>query len=406
MEGIFAIAVGAYIANGKLDVDTINNIRSSSSFSGGKGKVTIQSNIANNANLIGIQADPKDKITVSVEINLRSKNVDGMFGDDLEPNTKVDSLVLAVVNKVPNLATIKKVQSFIVDILTNNKPDDIEFVVVADGSEASATKGGLVKGDVKLDIHARTKTNIPQEIKGTISFSLKTGEDTKTVSNLSIFGGILKIGQHYDLEFVSGINKDIDFTGKYNDTQKLVYDHPDKWNDEDHFISYLRKYLLIQDSYLSKKDDDFEGGGAERRIQQMTAELAHLKKLLKRFVEAFSSDIKGHDSDSFTTDPHDRLFASRTFDFIQKEIFGKDVAEYIHITDRDIREIKKSDLDNFKYEYVVKVESETNAIMNFIGINVDGSQKLIFRIIPRLEYNIKTERKTQLLTVDIGNIFD
>jgi hypothetical protein len=404
MEGIFAIAVGAYIANGKLDVDTINNIRSSSSFSGGKGKVAIQSNISSNANLIGIQADPEDKITVSVEINLRSKNVDGMFGDDLDPNTKVDALVASVVNKVPNLSTIKKIHSFIVDILTNNKPDDIEFVVVADGSGASAAKGGFIKGDVKLDIHARTKTSIPQEIKGTLSFSLKTGEDAKTVSNLSIFGGILKMGQHYNLEFVEGISKDIEFTGKYKDTQKLVYDHPDKWTDEEHFISYLRKYLLIQDSFLSKKDDEFEGGGAERRVQQMTAELTHLKTLLKKFIEAFTRDIKGIDSDVFTAEPHARLFASKTFDFIQREIFGTDIAEYIHVTDSDIKEIKKADIENMKYEYVVKVESEPNGIVNFTGINIDGSKKLIFRIVPRLEYNIKTQRKTQLLTIDIGDL--
>ena len=404
MEGIFAIAVGAYIANGKLDTDTINSIRSSPNFKGGKGKVSIQSNTANNANLIGIQADPEDKITVSVEINLRPKNVGGMFGDDLEPNTKVDALVASVVNKVPNLSTIKKIQSFIVDILTNNKPDDIEFVVIADGSEASATKGGLIKGDVKLDIHARTKTSIPQEIKGTLSFSLKTGTDTKTVSNLSIFGGILKMGQHYDLDFVSDINKDTEFTGKYKDTQKLVYEHPDKWADEEHFISYLRKYLLIQDSFLSKKDDEFEGGGSERRVQQMTAELTHLKTLLKKFIVAFTRDIKGIDSDVFTTDPHARLFASKTFDFIQREIFGTDIAEYIHVTDSDIKEIKKADIENMKYEYVVKVESEPNGIVNFIGINIDGSKKLIFRVVPRLEYNIKTQRKTQLLTIDIGDL--
>jgi hypothetical protein len=404
MEGIFAIAIGAYIAHGKLDNNLINNLRASPEFRNGKGKATIQANMADNANLRGIVADPDDKITVAVEINLRAKNVDGMFGDDLEPNTKIDSLIASVISKVPNLSTIQKIQRFIVDILTNNKHDDIEFVVVADGSEAYTSHGGNIKGDVKLDIHARTKTSIPQEIKGTISFSLKTGSDTKTVSNLSIFGGLLRLGHHYNLEFVSGIDKDVVFTGKYKDTQKLIYDHPDKWDDEDHFISYLRKYILIQDSFLSKKDDEFEGGGSERRIQQMTAELNHLKSLLKKFIDAFASDIKGKDSDVFTADPHARLFASRSFDFIQREIFGSDMSEYIHITDSDIKEIKQSDIENMKYEYVVKVESEPNGIMNFIGINVDGSRKLIFRIVPRLEYSLKTGKKTQILTVDIGDL--
>lgn len=404
MEGIFAIAIGAYIAHGKLDINTINALRASPGFNNGKGKVSIQSNIADNANLSGINSSPDDKISVTVEINLRPKNVDGMFGDDLEPNAKIDTLISSVVNKVPNLSTIQKIQRFIVDILTNNKHDDIEFIVIADGSDAYTTKGGLVKGDVKINIHARTRTSIPQEIKGTISFSLKTGHDTKTVSNLSIFGGILKLGHHFNLEFVNGIDKDVDFTGKYGDTQKLIYDHPDKWADEDHFISYLRKYIIIQDSFLSKKDDDFEGGGEERRLQQMTSELNHLKILLKKFIDAFARDIKGKDSDTFTVDPHDRLFASLAFSFIQREIFGSDTAEYIHITDDDIREIKQSDISHMKYEYVVKVESEPSGIMNFIGINVDGSRKLIFRIIPRLEYNIKSKRKTQLLTVDIGDL--
>lgn len=395
VEGIFALAIGAYIAHGKIDNNIINSLRALPEFHNGKNKTIIQANISDNENLKGIVASPGDKMTVIVEINPNPKSLGEVFSDDLESNSNIDILISSIVKKITNLETIQKIQCFVIDILSNNKHDDIDFVV-------NISNGWKIRNEVRLTIHAISKES--QETKDTISFQLRAGNDAQTVCNLSIFDGILKLGRQYNLDFVSGIDKEFILTGKYEDTQKIIYDHPDKWSDENHFISYLRKYLTIQDSFLNKKEDDYEGGISERRIQQMTEELNHLRLLLGKFIAAFVSDLKGKDSDVFTTDSHARLFASRSFDFIQSEIFTSEMSEYIHISHNDIKEIKQSDIENMKYEYVVKVEIDTKGVMDFIGINIDGSRRLIFKITPRIEYNIKTNRKIQILTVDVGDI--
>jgi len=363
---------------------------------------TIENNIANNALLYGIRPTSDDKVSVSLSIKLRPTNVEGMFGDHIVDNPEIDLYTNILIAKVPKMHAIAKIKEFVIDILTNNKPDNVNFIVSAEGSDVRAEKG-QIKGDIRLRVEAKTKTEIPSDIKEPISFSLKTGSMT-SASNLGIFGGIFKLCKLYNLEFIDGMS-DIDrMPENYKGLQDLIYRLPEKWQDEDHFISYVRDYLHIQDSFLSKKDDSFEGGTKERKMVQTSAELEHLKKTLVRFMKAFTDEVKGKDSDSYNADPHDRLFASRTFEFLRKELFGTDMADYIHITAGDVKEIRSSDIDELKHKYVIKVESEGNGIINFYGINMDNEKKLLFRIRPRLEYSLKSSKKTQTLQVEIADL--
>jgi hypothetical protein len=80
------------------------------------------------------------------------------------------------------------------------------------------------------------------------------------------------------------------------------------------------------------------------------------------------------------------------------------MADYIHITAGDVKEIRSSDIDDLKHKYVIKVESEGNGIINFYGINMDNEKKLLFRIRPRLEYSLKSSKKTQTLQVEIADL--
>lgn len=402
MEGIFAIAVALHMAYGRIDTRTVNSIRKSLDLSNGKATYTIDPNIAKD-NIYNVQADTSDKVSVRVEINLRKNKVDGMFGNNMVADPEVDSNIATLANKIPNLKIIKRIHEFMVEILTNHKKDEIIFTVVADGVAGSSSRNSL-KGDVHLKISATSKTDIPKDLREPIVFSLKTSENSSksTVSNMGIFAGLFRLGKLFNLKFIEGLENIKEFPDKYSKIQEIVYQHPDKIPDEDHFIHYVKKYLSIQDRYYS-------GGGEgetdiDKKVYQAKEELEHLKATLKRFIQAMSEEIQMKDSEVFTADPRARVFTMKCFDFLRKQIFGEDLAKVVNIKQNDIKEIEDADFDNLKNEYVINLKTDENGTMRFYGININNEKKLLFQIRPRLEYNLKNGKKTQTLMVEVGDL--
>lgn len=402
MEGIFAIAVALHMAYGRIDTKLIQSVRKSLELSNGKASYTIDPNIARD-NIYGVQADESDKVSVRVEINLRKNKVDGMFGKDMIADPEVDSHISTLANKVPNLKVMKKIHNFMVEVLTNHKKDEIIFTVVADGVEGSSSRN-TVKGDVRLKISATSKTDIPKDLREPIIFSLKTSENASksTVSNMGIFAGLFRLGKLFNLRFIEGLESLKDFPDKYSKIQEIIYQHPDKIPDEDHFIHYVKKYLSIQDRYYS-------GGGegetdVDKKIYQAKEELDHLKVALKRFIQAMSEEIQMKDSEVFTADPRARVFTMKCFEFLRKQIFGEDLARVVSIKYDDVKEVEDADFDTLKDEYVINLQTNESGNMRFYGININNERKLLFQIRPRLEYNLKNGKKTQTLMVEVGDL--
>ena len=402
MEGIFAIAVALHMAYGRVDKTMLQTIRKSLDLSNGKASYVIDPNIAND-NIYNVEADAEDKISVKVQLNLKPKSVEGMFGANIIPHPEVESNINALVNKLQHLKIIKKIHEFMVSVLTNNKKDEISFAVIADGLDSSSSRS-TIKGDVKLKISATSKTDIPKDLKEPIVFSLKTfeNESKSTVSNMGIFAGLFRLGKTFNLRFIEGLEGLKEFPDKYSQIQNLVYQHPDKIPDEDHFIHYVKKYLSIQDKYYS-------GGGegeteADKKVYQAKAELEQLKITLKRFIQAISEEIQAKDSEAFTADPRARVFTMKCLEFLRKQIFGEDLARVVSIKKGDIKEIEDADFDTMKDNYVVNLQTDENGNMRFYSIDINNEKKLLFQIRPRLEYNLKNGKKTQTLMVEVGDL--
>lgn len=398
MEGIFAIAVALHMAYGRIDKSKLHQIRKSLDLSSGKASYVIDPNIAND-NIYGVEADSSDKVSVKVEVYLRPNKVDGMFGPKMVAYPAVDSKIETLVNKVPNLKILRKIHEFMIGVLTNHKKDDIDFTVVADGG-AGISSGGTIKGDIKLKISAKSKTDIPKDLSEPIVFSLKT--DETTVSNMGIFDGMLKLGQLFNLSFIEGLEKLDKFPDKYSKIQDIIYQHPEKMDDDNHFLSYVRKYLTIQDKHYAG-GGDYESD-ADRKVGQAGQELNQLKVTLNRFIQAMSEEIQAKDSEVFTADPRARVFTMKCFEFLRGAIFGSDTPRVVSIRGNDIKEIEDADFDQLKNEYVVNLKTEPNGTMKFYGININNESKLLFQIRPRLEYNLKSGKKTQKLIVEVGEL--
>jgi hypothetical protein len=402
MEDVFAIAIALHMAYGRVDKNLINTIRRSLDLSNGKATHTIDPNIATD-NIYGIEADANDKISVKVEIRLRPSKVEGMFGNQMVVNPRVDAYIDALARRVPDLNIMKKIHGFMMDVLTNHKKDEIDFFVIADGVSTSSSKNTL-KGDVKLKISAKTKTDIPKDIKEPITFSLKAEENAtkNTVSNMGIFVGLFRLCKLFKLRFIEGLEGLDEFPDRYSKMQEVVYQHPDKIPDEDHFIHYVKKYMTVQDRY-------FAGGGegespADKKAYQATEELDVLKSILKRFIQAMSEEIQMKDSDAFNADPRARVFTMRCLEFLRSQIFGEDVSRVISIKQDDIKELAKADFDAMKDQYVVNLQTDDNGNMKFYSIDINNEKKLLFQIRPRLEYNLKNGKKTQTLMVEVGDL--
>ncbi len=402
MEGIFAIAIALHMAYGRVDKGMLNTIRRSLDLSSGRAKHTIDPNIAND-NIYNVEADAQDKISVKVEIRLRPSKIQGMFGSNIAANPKADAYIDALVNRVPDLRIVKKIHEFMIEVLTNHKKDEIEFTVVADGVSTSSSKNTL-KGDVQLKISATSKTDIPKDLREPIVFSLKSGEaSTKsTVSNMGIFVGLFRLCKTFNLRFIEGLEGVEDFPDRYSKMQDLVYQHPDKIPDEDHFIHYVKKYMTIQDRY-------YAGGGegdtdADKKAYQARDELEHLKVTIKRFIRAMTDEIRMRDSEVFTADPRARVFTMKCLEFLRKQIFGQDMARVISIKGSDVKEIDTADFDAMKDTYVINLQTDESGTMRFYGIDINNEKTLLFQIRPRLEYNLKNGNKVQTLMVEVGDL--
>lgn len=378
MEGIFAIGVALYIADGYIDKNKLNSIRKEVVIKPKEPFTkTVDSNIASDGwiaqKLPHIR--PGNKLAVKVIIRLKN-TAKSAFGPEAKPIPNIDNSIEQMTNQIAHTSAIKRIEQFIVKVLTNHQPDDIIFYVVADGMESASSKE-QIKGDVMLRVEAKSNTPIPSDVEQPIKFSIKT--DTNTSSNLSVFTAILRLGNFFGLPFTKGLEGLNSFpdvggskSGKVWELIRGSFSQQSK--DPSHLMYYVRNLLTAQDKMYAQQDP------AQKELaQQKVMEYAWI--IVKKSIEQMETQLKNKDE---TYD-----FTKKSFDFIEKEIFGSDMADVIKILPTSIDEISKVDFDELRKQYVVEFATMGNE-MKFIGVNREtGKRDILFTLRPDIRMSPK-----------------
>lgn len=377
MESVFSIMVGLQIAYGRVEPTEVRKLRNDLASKNGK-EITIQVDVKDNPILSNLQADDFDKLTVKVKSkpNKESKH-----------NSIVDGTIETLSQRVSSLKAVDTINRYMVKLLTNKRPDEVVFYVIDEGGE-------------RMSIQAKSNTPVPVDLELPITFTTKINEP-HTVK-MGIFRGILKLGQMFNLQFVSGLDSLDEFPENYSEARDLIFKHQDKWDDDSHIIHYIKEYIHTQDKFSMTSTEEFQGGERERNIAQAAKELEIQKQLVEVFLDHFQYEVEGKDTEQYTTDPRNIYFSSLIFKFLDEVLFKDTVDDVITVSQTDIKESSRSSIEELKNKYVVDFQRVGNT-MKFFGIDINNNSQLLFEIKPRLEY-YPYRRKIQLLSVEVNDL--
>ena len=199
MEGIFAIACSLYIAYGKINKSKLNELRLKIEPNKFKaGRVTIA--VADDIPLF------EDRLTVELQMRLKSGSVTGAFGDDFAMHLskhsdigKINEKITVLIKTAESAAYLKKLNRIKLQYANNSKTEKLKFIVVADGVEGEQS-GGTIKGDVMISLYVEDSGNKKiLSAPNAISYSVKSG--SKTAANLSPYKGMLAIAKHFSVKY-------------------------------------------------------------------------------------------------------------------------------------------------------------------------------------------------------------
>lgn len=397
MEGIFAIGVAIYIADGKIDVQKLNSIRKNVVIKSDQAfQQMIDSNIAADgwiANRLQ-HIQPGNKLGVMVVVNLKN-TAKQAFGPKSKPILNIEETIAQMTSQIAHTKAIKRIEQFIVNVLTDRKPDDIIFYVIADGSQTSASKN-QIKGDVMLRVEAKTKTLVPQDIEKPISFSIKT--DTSKVAGLSVFTAILRLGNFFGLPLTKGLESLSSFPDVGGSRSSAIRELLDtkfksQSSDPSHLMYYVKTHMRMTDEATPRPDDDEEA--TIRRNQVSEKSMQYLRTIVHKAMDAVEQQIQRKDE---TLD-----FTNKTFNFIEKEIFGSDDAEVIKLLPGSISEISKDDIERLRKQVTVEV-AVVGDDMLFIGVDKQTEKRIeLFKLHP--DIRIAPSQKVMRIDIILGNAF-
>jgi hypothetical protein len=392
MEGIFAIAVALYIADGKIDVAKLNEIRKRVIV---KPKEPFQTMVDSNIAADGWIANklphiqPGNKLAVKVVINLKATTKTA-FGPTSKPIPDIESTINTMTKQIAGTKAIKRIEAFIVKVLTDRSPDNIIFYVVADGSQTSASKDEI-KGDVMLRVEAKTNTPVPEDIEAPVRFSIKT--DTSKTAQLSIFTAILRMGNFFGLPLTKGLENMSSFPTVGGAGSNKIWDmirgpgapYAKQAQDPTHLLYYVRNVMTAQDRMYGNKNSDNAQALSDAVEEQYWM-------AINKATEVMEAQLQKKDA---TYD-----FSKRTFDFLVREIFGSDDAEVIKLLPGSISEISKEDYEELRRNYTVEM-AVVGDEMKFSGVHkITGKRDILFTISP--EVTVSGKQRVMRFAVELG----
>ena len=380
VEGIFALAVGLYIFEGKIDAGRLNSLRKQVDPEtwAGETKQTI---------FIGENKGQKgDLIKVQCTIRLKSKKTAGMAygaGWDGSAPVKVNKIPV-IMNKQSHLINDITKTNFLRDlvewkegILLDDKRDRVLFTVDADG-KAGENEKGRIKGDVMVKIQASeiTEDDLEGEFgKGfdgkelpfdTKAFSIKS--DNVTMANRSPFVGMLEAAQWFgvlqDFAGCSSIPEPVD-----------INTIP---------MNCAQQYLAIRRN--TKENPNPANLIATREDKNKIA-----KKMWSDLKKLLIQKLQGNDKES----------KKKIFNYLIKAAFGEDSKNIIDMSKYGIKEIIKSDLEALMNDASLNViPVDDGDTLKFYRKPKDGSkpskEDLLYQFRTKISYGKKPRKATKM----------
>jgi len=333
IEGIFTIALCLYLAYGKVDKKELNKIRTkvdTKMFSTGRFKYTV---VENHMRQKG--KNPPDFFNVYMEMRLKPESVQGAFDKEYEVLYKKSSDIGKIDSKINQLIAAFEKASFAMKakgavdyFLDNNSGETVTFKVIADGIEGESS-GGEVKGDVNLEVYAIKKGTTKKLISGSLPFSLKS--ESVTVANLSPYRGMLDIAEAVGI----------------------------KWDGKEKFIRLSKPFV-----------GPIEQKAKFQLIKQMYDELVDL----------------------MITESKKSSFSDKAYDFLDKSIFGSDLADVVDVQTGKVKEITR--------EYFTQLKKNVKLVSKLNGNNLvfvdKNTETPIFQIRTKLRPPPANEAKFYL----------
>lgn len=376
VEGIFALAVGLYLFEGRIDAGALNNLRKQVDPSTWAGESAQKIEIGQKTGENG------DIVKVVCSIRLKSEKSAGMaYGKDWEAGQVTVKDVPIIMNKQAHLLRditkthfLREIVEWQERILTDGKKDRILFTVEADGKAGETSKGEL-KGDVMLKVQASeiTEDDLEGEFgKGidgkelpfstTKAFSLKS--DNITVANRSPFVGMIEAAQWFGVlsEFTGcgklpepvGINSiPMDCAQKYNKIRQHTSKNPNKEN-----LAATR----------------------EEKYKTALAMWGDLKKLLVK--------LEGPEH------------KQQIFNYIIKAAFGQDADNIIDMSSSGIKEIRRADMEALMNDPDLNIlPVDSGNYLKFYRKPKDGSKPsgndLLYQFRVKISYGKKARKATE-----------
>lgn len=311
IEGIFTIALCLYLAHGKVDKRELNKIRTkvdTKMFSTGRFKYTV---VENHMRQKG--KNPPDFFNVCMEMRLKPESVQGAFDKDFEvlyksskDIGKIDSKINQLIAAFDRANFAMKAKGAVDYFLDNSVGEIVTFKVVADGIEGE-TSGGEVKGDVTMIVYATKKGSDKKIISGSLPFSLKS--ESVTVANLSPYKGMLDIAEAIGI----------------------------KWNAKEKFIRLSRPFK----------------GSVEQ-----TSKFKLIEAMYDELVE------------NIITESKKSSFSDKAYDFLDKSVFGSDLADVVDVQEKNVKEITRDYFVQLKNKVKLKAKKNGNNLV-FVDIKTD-----------------------------------
>ena len=245
------------------------------------------------------RSNPPDFFNVFFEMRLKPESIQGAFDKEFDvlykkskDIGKIDSKINQLIKSFDSANFAMKAKGAVDYFLDNNTGEVVTFKIISDGIEGESS-GGEIKGDVTLTVYAVKKGTDKKIISGSLPFSLKS--ESVTVANLSPYRGML------DFAKAIGI----------------------KWNAQEKYIR------------LSKP---FNGP------TEQAAKFKLIESMYNELVDSVASESKKPG------------FSTKAYDFLDKNIFGSDLADVVDVQEKNVKEITREYFNQLKKNVVLEAK--------------------------------------------------
>lgn len=302
IEGIFAIALGVFVADDKVTKEKINFLRSKvepKEFATGRVSISI-------AKMVKKQhaKKPPDFFNVNLHVRLKQASVTGAYGKEFKVLYEkagdvgnIDKKIDQIVQSQSGSSWARRITDAKNKFLDDNVGEIVTFEIVSDGI-AGESSGGEIKADIEVTINALRKSGKTQIFKERLGFSLKS--ESVTVANLSPYNGMKDLAKALKLE----------------------------WKN-------LDKYKVIGETARTPVEKEFKF----KMIKEMFNEL---KKMIIAKRDGISNDA---------------------YAFLGKSIFGTDMASVVDVQQRGVKEITPEYFDQLRKTTKLEVMDKGNNLV-------------------------------------------